>query len=123
LLALDFIGDVTDLLFTAHADEVHHIGANILPARVLRPTDKQTVERAFGAIQSLLLEYLLGYPGVDAADRGADPEADAVLTIAEMEHLIATWIVKIWQNRELGEFAPSWDPGGTHSPNTLFAAQ
>jgi hypothetical protein len=83
---------------------------------------KQTVERAFGAIQSLLLEYLLGYRGVDAADRGADPEADAVLTIAEMEHLIATWIVKIWQNRELGEFAPSWDPGGTHSPNTLFAA-
>jgi hypothetical protein len=98
------------------------IGANILPARVLRPTDKQAVERAFAAIQSLLLEYLLGYRGVDAADRGADPEADAVLTIAEMEHLIATWVVKIWQNRELGEFAPAWDPGGRHSPNTLFAA-
>jgi len=98
------------------------IGANILPARVLRPVDKQAVERAFGAIQSLLLEHLLGYRGVDVADRGADPEADAVLTIAEMEHLIATWVVKIWQNRELGEFAPVWDPGGKHSPNTLFAA-
>ena len=98
------------------------IGANILPARVLRPVDKQAVERAFGGIQSLLLEYLLGYRGVDVADRGADPEADAVLTIAEMEHLIATWVVKIWQNRELGEFAPVWDPGGKHSPNTLFAA-
>jgi hypothetical protein len=98
------------------------IGANILPARVLRPTDKQAVERAFAGIQSLLLEFLLGYRGVDVADRGEDPEADTVLTVTEMEHLIATWVVKIWQNRELGEFAPAWDPGGKHSPNTLFAA-
>ena len=81
------------------------IGANILPARVLRPTDKQAVERAFGAIQSLLLERLPGFKGVDVADRGADPQADAVLTIARMEHLIATWVVRIWQNRQLGEYA------------------
>jgi transposase InsO family protein len=106
-----------------HLVEVQRvIGANILPARVLRPTDKQAVERAFGGIQSLLLEMLPGYRGVDVADRGADPEADAVLTVAEMEHLIATWVVRVWQNRELGEFAPAWDPGTRHSPNTLFAA-
>ena len=69
------------------------IGANTLPARVLRPTDKQACERAFGGIRSLLFEYLPGYTGVDVADRGADPESDAVLTIDKMEHLIATWIV------------------------------
>ena len=79
-------------------------------------------ERAFGGIRSLLLEYLPGYTGVDVADRGADPEADAALTIDEMEHLLATWIVKVWQNRRLGEYAPCWGPGGEHSPNTLFAA-
>ncbi|MEV1053826.1 hypothetical protein [Streptomyces sp. NPDC049887] len=45
-----------------------------------------------------------------------------MLTIDEMEHLIATWIVAVWQRRRLGEYAPSWDPGGDHSPNTLFAA-
>ncbi len=106
-----------------HLVEVQQvIGANILPARVLRPTDKQAVERAFSGIQSLLLEMLPGYRGVDVADRGEDPAGDAVLTITEMEHLIATWIVRIWQNRELGEHAPAWDPGGRHSPNTLFAA-
>jgi len=55
------------------------------------------------------------------ADRGADPESDSVLTIDEMEHLIATWIVTVWQNRRLGEHAPCWDPAGDHSPNTLFA--
>jgi hypothetical protein len=106
-----------------HLVEVQRVlGCNILPARVLRPTDKQAVERAFGGIRSLLFELLLGYQGIDVADRGADPEGDAVLTIAAMEHLLATWIVKVWQNRVFGEYAPAWDPGGEHSPNTLFAA-
>lgn len=106
-----------------HLVEVQRVlGANILPARVLRPPDKQAVERAFAGLQSLLLEFLLGYRGVDVADRGTDPAADAVLTLAEMEHLIATWVVAVWQNRVLGEYAPAWDPGGGHSPNTLFAA-
>ncbi|MFI1307153.1 transposase [Streptomyces sioyaensis] len=98
------------------------MGCRILPARVLRPTDKQAVERAFGSARSLLFEKLAGYTGIDVADRGADPEGDAVLTVSKMEHLIATWVVKVWQNRRLGEFAPCWDPGGDHSPNSLFAA-
>jgi hypothetical protein len=98
------------------------LGADLLPARMMRPTDKAACERAFAGIQSLLLEFLLGYRGVDVADRGADPEGDAVWTLAEMEHLLATWIVKVWQNRKLNQYAPAWDPGGRHSPNTLFAA-
>ncbi len=106
-----------------HLVEVEReIGTNLLPARVMRPTDKAAVERVFSSIQTLLLEKLPGYKGIDAADRGADVEGDAVLTIAEMEHFIATWIVGTWQNRELGEHAPSWAPGEKHSPNTLFAA-
>ncbi|MDX3616068.1 transposase family protein [Streptomyces europaeiscabiei] len=98
------------------------LGVTVLPARAMRPTDKASCERAFAGIQSLLLELLLGYRGVDVADRGADPEGDAVWTLSEMEHLIATWIVRIWQNRKLEQYAPAWDPGGQHSPNTLFAA-
>lgn len=106
-----------------HLVEVQRvIGTNILPSRVLRPTDKQAIERAFGAFRSLLFERLLGYTGVDVADRGADPEADAVLTIEQMEHLIATWIVTVWQNRKLGGHAPAWGPGEGHSPNSLMAA-
>ncbi|MEU9981346.1 transposase [Streptomyces sp. NPDC050856] len=98
------------------------LGCNVLPARTLRPTDKHVIERTFGGVRSLLFEVLPGYTGVDVADRGADPESDATLTLDEMEHLIATWIVKVWQNRRLGEYAPAWGPGEEHSPNTLFAA-
>ncbi|MEU2060996.1 transposase [Streptomyces sp. NPDC013455] len=98
------------------------LGCNILPARVLRQTDKFAVERQFSTIKTMLFEHLLGFTGTDVADRGADPERDASLTLAQAERLIATWIVKVWQNRKLGEYAPSWAPGEDHSPNTLFAA-
>jgi hypothetical protein len=37
-----------------------------------------------------------------------------------MEHHIATWVVKVWQNRALGEYAPAWAPGEEHSPKSLF---
>ncbi|WP_381194608.1 hypothetical protein [Streptomyces maoxianensis] len=30
--------------------------------------------------------------------------------------------MKVWKNRRLDQYAPAWDPGGRHSPNTLFAA-
>jgi hypothetical protein len=99
-----------------HLIEVQRvIGANILPARVLRPTDKQAVERAFSGIQSLLLEMLLGWRGIDAADRGADPEADAVLTVAQAEHLIATWSVKIFTDRTSECPCRSPEPAGRTS--------
>ncbi|WP_441247772.1 transposase [Kitasatospora sp. McL0602] len=98
------------------------IGCSILPARTLRAHDKFAVERAFSSVKTLLLEHLLGFTGTDVADRGEDPEADAVLTIEQMEHLVATWVVRVWQRRELGEYAPAWAPGEKHSPNSLFAA-
>ncbi|MEY9875871.1 hypothetical protein ABH931_005378 [Streptacidiphilus sp. MAP12-33] len=98
------------------------LGVDLLPARMMRPSDKAACERAFGGINSMLLQMLLGYQGVDVADRGIAPEDDAVWTLEQMEHLLATWIVKVWQNRRLDQYAPAWDPGGGHSPNTLFAA-
>src|SRR5260370_6769485 len=63
-----------------HLVEVQRvIGANVVPSRVMRPTDKQACERAFWAIQSLLFEQLPGFRGVDVADPRADPNASAAL--------------------------------------------
>lgn len=110
--------------YKAHAltEAQRVLGCNILPARTLRPQDKAAVERAFGALRTLLFAKLPGYTGVDVADRGTDPEADATLTMAQMERLIADFAVRIWQVRSLGEHAPAWGPGEEHSPNTLLAA-
>lgn len=98
------------------------LGVSILPSRVLRPTDKAACERAFSSLAALLFEHLLGYQGRDAAERGLDVEGDAVLTVEQIEELIARWSVAVWQNRVLGQAAPAWDVGGRCSPNTLFAA-
>ncbi|MET8479291.1 transposase [Streptomyces clavifer] len=98
------------------------LGCNILPARTFRPSDKFAVERAFGAFNTMLFQHLLGSTGSDVADRGKDPEADAVLTREQMEHVVATFIVRVWMNHRLGEYAPAWGPGEDHSPNSLFAA-
>ncbi len=42
---------------------------------------KAACEHAFGVTRQLLFEHLTGYTGVDIADRGADPAADATLPI------------------------------------------
>jgi hypothetical protein len=127
--ALPFV--VPETVTTDHgaAFKNHHVvavqcamGVNILPSRALRPTDKASCERAFAAMSSLLFEHLLGYCGRDVADRGADPDGDAVLSMEQLEGLIAAWTIRVWQNRALAEAAPDWDPDGRHSPNTLFAA-
>jgi transposase InsO family protein len=86
------------------------LGCNILPARVLRPQDKAACERAFGALRSLLFEHLPGYTGIDVADRGADPEAAAVLTMEQIERLVAEWV------KGCGNAGPS---GSTPRPGGL----
>ncbi|HYS41068.1 MAG TPA: TnsA-like heteromeric transposase endonuclease subunit, partial [Pseudonocardiaceae bacterium] len=52
------------------------LGVNMLPSRVLRPTDKQAVERAFDSAKTMLFQLLPGYTGSDVSERGADPEGD-----------------------------------------------
>jgi hypothetical protein len=66
-------------------------GATVSPVKMMARVAGaiQGSNRAFAAAQSLLFELLLGYQSVDVAHRGRDPERDATLTLAAMEHLIA----------------------------------
>ena len=91
------------------------LGCNILPARVLRPQDKAAVERAFGALRSLLFEHLPGYTGIDVADRGADPEAAAALTMEQMERLVAEWVIQVFTDRTSECPCRSPEPAGRTS--------
>jgi hypothetical protein len=69
----------------------------------LREDWGEEMEWAYPGVQAAMVANLAGY-------RAADPEADAVLTVTEMERLIATWIVKVWQNRRLSEHAQRGTP-------------
>ncbi|WP_437053400.1 hypothetical protein [Streptomyces sp. enrichment culture] len=102
-----------------HLVEIERVlGYQVLPARVLRPTNKAAVERVFGVMRQLLFEHLIGYTGVDIAQPRADPAADAVLTADQLEHLDRRRLVEA----QAGRVHPAWDPDGSHSPNSLFAA-
>jgi hypothetical protein len=96
-------------------------GINLLPARKARGRDKAIVERMFGTIRQLLVEHLPGWRGMDVYDRGADPEADASMTLDEAHEYLAWFVTHQWQNRPLGEYKPYFAPAGPHSPNSLFA--
>lgn len=107
----------------------HHVvelseecGSNLLPARKMRARDKHAVELTFRMIRQLLLEELPGYRGMDVADRGADPEGDASMTLEQAERFLAWFVVHIWQQRPLGQHRPHWCVNGDQSPNSLFAA-
>lgn len=106
----------------------HHVvalseecGSNLLPARKMRPRDKHAVELTFRVIRQLLLEELPGFRGLDVADRGTDPEGDAIMTLEQAERYVAWFVVHVWQGRALGEYRPSWCEDGKQSPNSLFA--
>lgn len=102
-------------------DLAEKTGINLLPARKARGRDKAVVERMFGTIRQLLVEHLPGWRGVDVADRGKDPEADASMTLDEAHEYLAWFVTHVWQRRELGEHKPWFAPAGPHSPNSLFA--
>jgi hypothetical protein len=93
---------------------------SILPARVRTGSDKQVVERAFGSLRTMLLQYLSGYRGTDASERGAGVDEQVKYTVQDIEDLVCWWAVRIWQNHELSDARPDWCPEGTFSPNTLY---
>ncbi|MDP9417446.1 MAG: Mu transposase C-terminal domain-containing protein [Actinomycetota bacterium] len=95
-------------------------GIDILPARVRTGSDKQVVERIFGSFRTMLLQYLSGYRGSDASERGQAVDDEVKYDVQDIEDLACWWAVRIWQNHELSDARPDWCPGGTFSPNTLY---
>ena len=88
------------------------------------PTDKPHVERAFGAINSMLLQHAKGYVGRSVEHRGRDIEADSaqLLTIAQAQELIEDWIAVEWQNRPHDGLRDPLHPRIKLSPNEMCEA-
>ncbi|RBY96716.1 hypothetical protein DQ237_08920 [Blastococcus sp. TF02-8] len=95
-------------------------GISILPARVRTGSDKQVVERTFGSFRTMLLQYLSGYRGTDASERGQNVDEQVKYDVQDIEDLACWWAVRIWQNHELSDARPDWCPEGAFSPNTLY---
>lgn len=96
------------------------LGISLQPARPKTPTDKSIVERTFGSINTLFCQHVAGYGGRAVSHRGANVEADAVWSLAQLQDLLDEWIVIGWQTRPHdGLVGP--DTGRTLSPNEMYA--
>ena len=97
------------------------LGISLQPARPRTPTDKAVVERTFSSINSLLCQHVAGYTGSDVTRRGADPAAEAVWTLPQLQDLLDEWIVAGWQNRPHDGLRNPYLPGRALSPNQAYA--
>lgn len=93
---------------------------DLLPARAYTPADKAIVERAFGAMRTMLLERLGGYRGSDTSERGKHVDAEVEWTPQRLEDLLSLWAVMIWQTHIMDDVKPPWCPEGDWSPNALY---
>ncbi|MGR6924376.1 Mu transposase C-terminal domain-containing protein [[Actinomadura] parvosata] len=96
------------------------LGISLQPARPRTPTDKAIVERTFSSINSLFCQYVAGYTGSDVTRRGADPAAEAVWTLPQLQDLLDEWVIT-WQHRAHEGLRNPYLPGRTLSPNEAYA--
>jgi hypothetical protein len=99
-----------------------HLGISVQPARPYTPTDKGSVERTFGSINTLFCQHIHGYVGSSVAMRGKDPAAEAVFTVAQLQDLFDEWVVAVWQNRPHESLTMVWGEDRSVSPNEAYAA-
>ena len=72
---------------------------DLIPARLIQPTDKAPLERTYRTVAVALLEQLRGYKGPDVWSRGLHIEDQAVYFIDELEAILWEWVARVWQNR------------------------
>lgn len=98
------------------------LGISVQPAPPRRPTAKGSVERTFGAINTLLAQHVAGYTGSNVTRRGRRVEAEACWTLAQLQELLDEWIICGWQCRPHDALRHPVLPRAVLSPNDMWAA-
>ncbi|MFJ9154680.1 Mu transposase C-terminal domain-containing protein [Streptomyces sp. NPDC102270] len=97
------------------------LGISFQPAHPDTPTDKPHVERTLESVATMFVQHLPGHKGRSTEHRGADPAAEAVWTIHQLQDLLQEWIVH-WQNRPHDGLRDPLMPGKALTPNEKYAA-
>jgi hypothetical protein len=91
-------------------------------ARKATATDKAIVERTFESLNTLFCQHVRGYTGGSVENRGADPDADPLWSIPDLQDLLDEWLVAGWQQRPHDELRDPMVPRRALSPNEMYAA-
>ncbi|MFF7599318.1 Mu transposase C-terminal domain-containing protein [Streptomyces mirabilis] len=97
------------------------LGISFQPAHPDTPTDKPHIEKTLGSVATMFVQRLPGHKGRSTEHRGAEPAAEAVWTIHQLQELLQEWIVH-WQNRPHDGLRDPLMPGKALSPNEKYAA-
>ncbi|WIB77952.1 DDE-type integrase/transposase/recombinase [Curtobacterium sp. MCPF17_002] len=86
------------------------------------PTSKPLVERNFGSIDSLLIQYLNGYVGRSPEFRGYQVEKEELMDIYALHELLDDWFLKFWNHRPHAGLRDLLDPSIVLTPFQMFTA-
>ncbi|PZF66954.1 hypothetical protein DEJ33_06700 [Curtobacterium sp. MCPF17_047] len=118
-IVMDNGKDFTSEAFRAAA-EMH--GVDIRYSAPHTPTSKPLVERNFGSIDSLLLQYRYGYVGRSPEFRGLKVEREELMDIYALHELLDDWFLKVWNHRPHGGLRDLMHPENKLTPYQMFAA-
>ena len=97
------------------------LGISVQPAHQLTPTDKATIERTFGSINTLFCQHVAGYTGRDVTRRGSGGDQE-LWSLADLQELLDEWVICGWQSRPHEGLRHPFTPDQPCSPNDAYAA-
>lgn len=118
-IVMDNGKDFTSEAFQAAA-EMHWV--DIRYSAPHTPTGKPLVERNFGSIDSLLLQYRNGYVGRSPEFRGYKVEREELMDIYALHELLDDWFLKVWNHRPHGGLRDLMHPEHKLTPYQMFEA-
>ncbi len=97
------------------------LGISVQPAHQRTGTDKATIERTFGSINTLFCQHVAGYTGRDVTRRGSAVENQELWPLADLQELLDEWVI-LWQCRPHDGLRHPFTPDQPCSPNDAYAA-
>lgn len=98
-----------------------HLGISVQPVPPANGPAKGHVERTFGSLGSLFVQYFLGHVGSNVTERGTGVEEEARWTLPELNTLLQECLVH-WHNRPHDGLRHPLMPEKALSPNEMWAA-
>jgi len=97
------------------------LGISVQPAHQQTGTDKATIERTFGSVNTLFCQHVAGYTGRDVTRRGSAVESQDLWSLADLQELLDEWVI-LWQCRPHDGLRHPFTPDQPCSPNDAYAA-
>ncbi|MGB6058645.1 MAG: Mu transposase C-terminal domain-containing protein [Microthrixaceae bacterium] len=108
-----------DYLGETFISAAERFGIDITLSSVRTPTGKAIVERTFGSINTLFLQYQPGYVGRSPEFRGEHVEKENLLDIWALFELFDDWVVTVYQNRPHSGLRDPMNPSVKWTPNQM----